>query len=267
MASPSYAAVVDEFESEFGVAFQMHLAPAVGRMRLDGRCRCGNCVTARVAAPTRRYRRSWDVPRTANGKPWKNFTKNCPFYGPPKKYAQDARVCRKAKTAAERSADSYRRLKALVLEVLGPCCVKCGSTENLQADHIDPTSKSFDIGSSGNRREAAIRAELAKCQRLCRPCHNYKTVDDRGFQHASHGNTAMYRGGCRCGPCREANTAYCRAQRGGVRTITSRYAPVVCGTERAYKRGCRCNVCMCAMRARSRQQHAKRKAARTGVAA
>lgn len=53
-------------------------------------------------------------------------------------------------------------------------CAKCGSTKDLQLDHINPETKITNrIWSwSKNRREE----ELKKCQVLCKKCHKEKTV-------------------------------------------------------------------------------------------
>lgn len=77
----------------------------------------------------------------------------------------------------------------------GPC-VRCGSTEKLEVDHIDRGSKvSHKIWSwSKERRET----ELAKCQVLCFSCHVAK---DRP---ANHGRT-LYSKGCKCSTCLEAH--------------------------------------------------------------
>jgi 5-methylcytosine-specific restriction endonuclease McrA len=52
-------------------------------------------------------------------------------------------------------------------------CAHCGSTENLELDHIDPTQKvSHKMwGWSEERRNV----ELDKCQVLCKECHDKKT--------------------------------------------------------------------------------------------
>lgn len=59
------------------------------------------------------------------------------------------------------------------IDANGPCKA-CGSSENLEVDHVDPIRKvSHRIWSwTAERREK----ELRKCQVLCRPCHRKKTV-------------------------------------------------------------------------------------------
>lgn len=86
-------------------------------------------------------------------------------------------------------------------------CVVCGSTEELEVDHIDRATKvDHKVWSwSSARREA----ELAKCQVLCKSCHLKKTVEEG--PHAQHGTMSMYhKYGCRCEPCREARSEYRR---------------------------------------------------------
>lgn len=58
-------------------------------------------------------------------------------------------------------------------------CVKCGTTEELEWDHIDPGTKDFVISSNYGRTWARLLEELAKCQRLCKPCHIIKTVENK----------------------------------------------------------------------------------------
>ncbi len=89
-------------------------------------------------------------------------------------------------------------------------CTLCGSTEDLEIDHIDRATKvSHRIWSwAAERRDA----ELEKCQVLCHPCHIIKTdlagdnpTKANGFRH---GTPAMYEHhGCRCDACRAQNAA------------------------------------------------------------
>lgn len=97
------------------------------------------------------------------------------------------------------------------------CCAGCGSTDQLELDHKDPSMKlSNAIWSwSASRREA----ELAKCQVLCRGCHQRKTVGEM-FRPRVHGTVAMYkRGKCRCRLCREAKRRYVAAGNRGATLI------------------------------------------------
>jgi len=61
-------------------------------------------------------------------------------------------------------------------EKLGGKCVKCGATERLEFDHIDPKNKSFCITKNlrmGDKEK--LQEELDKCQLLCYDCHLEKT--------------------------------------------------------------------------------------------
>lgn len=85
------------------------------------------------------------------------------------------------------------------IEKNGPC--KCGSTKNLEVDHIDPSKKwKHSVWSySKEKRED----ELKKCQVLCEKCHMRKTLEQR--KKTTHGKLAMYTNhGCRCSLCKNA---------------------------------------------------------------
>lgn len=64
------------------------------------------------------------------------------------------------------------------IKLKGPCRV-CGSTNQLEFDHIDPSTKVTHR--LWGYSEAKIAAELSKCQVLCRPCHQEKTELDQRY--------------------------------------------------------------------------------------
>lgn len=69
------------------------------------------------------------------------------------------------------------------IEKNGPC-IDCGSTEDLQVDHVDASTKvSHRVWSwSAERR----KAELAKCVVRCERCHLKKTLrNQEGVTHQS----------------------------------------------------------------------------------
>ena len=82
----------------------------------------------------------------------------------------------------------------------GKKCARCGSTHNLELDHIDSSKKvSHNIWSWSEERRLA---ELEKCQVLCEECHMKKTLADR--PKTEHGCAGMYQlHKCRCEECRE----------------------------------------------------------------
>ena len=69
--------------------------------------------------------------------------------------------------------------KPAVILALGGCCIDCASTENLEFDHIDPTTKSFHIASAYSRSDESLDEEVKKCVIRCRPCHLSKTSAER----------------------------------------------------------------------------------------
>lgn len=80
----------------------------------------------------------------------------------------------------------------------GPCR-QCGSSENLEVDHIDPSTKSPRIKTHHNLwswSQELLDEELSKCQPLCRECHKIK--------HGKGHGQAAYNRGCRCDMCRSA---------------------------------------------------------------
>jgi hypothetical protein len=93
-----------------------------------------------------------------------------------------------------------------LIKMLGGCCVRCGTTEDLVFDHIDPATKSFAIGSSMSRAWDELVAEALKTQLLCKPCHLDKGAEDR--PEPAHGTYYVYwYYSCRCDACRAANAA------------------------------------------------------------
>jgi|SRR6185437_9146846 len=130
----------------------------------------------------------------------------------------------------------YHERKRQALTLLGGACVQCGTTEDLEFDHIDPATKTFTITERIFRTWDQLLPELAKCQLLCETCHAAKTNEHYKLQAArrpprakqlalpvrvpsvAHGSAAMYNHyKCRCPACREAHRlkmqAY-RAQKG-----------------------------------------------------
>lgn len=83
------------------------------------------------------------------------------------------------------------------------CCVKCGSHDKLELDHIEPEKKtSHRIWSwAAGKREA----EILKCQVLCHDCHVEKTKQDMRW-YLKHGTNTAYRNySCRCDICKKAH--------------------------------------------------------------
>ena len=97
--------------------------------------------------------------------------------------------------------------------MLGGKCVICGTTQNLQFDHINPAEKEFDVGQLLNYAQIKILEELKKCQLLCDTHHTQKSKANgeyRGghnkidIKNASHGTSIMYhKFKCKCEECKQ----------------------------------------------------------------
>lgn len=88
----------------------------------------------------------------------------------------------------------------------GGVCVKCGSSDRLEIDHVDPASKEIESSRVWDRRAEVRDRELAKCQVLCKPCHEAKNATEQPAQHGRNG----YVRGCRCKTCRDGMAASIR---------------------------------------------------------
>lgn len=92
-------------------------------------------------------------------------------------------------------------------ERLGGKCARCGATENLQFDHINPATKVANISEIANWSLARFLAEVDKCQLLCGPggCHQDKTTRDLYPTVCSSGEG---RWKCPCDMCQMWRTGY-----------------------------------------------------------
>lgn len=78
----------------------------------------------------------------------------------------------------EYSKNYYHKRKQELIDTLGGKCAKCGSTEHLEFDHIDPENKSFNISKLLNHSKHEVEDEIKKCQLLCNKCHSEKSKID-----------------------------------------------------------------------------------------
>lgn len=69
----------------------------------------------------------------------------------------------------------WHKRRHTAIEKLGGLCVHCGTTDNLQFDHIDPALKSFSVSKWSSASEKKWQAEIEKCQLLCEMCHIEKS--------------------------------------------------------------------------------------------
>ena len=90
-----------------------------------------------------------------------------------KKYREE----NKEKIREERR-EHHNERRAHCREYLGGKCVKCGTTHNLQFDHIKREGKKYTIASRIHQNFTILKEELDKCQLLCAPCHLDKTAKE-----------------------------------------------------------------------------------------
>ena len=110
--------------------------------------------------------------------------------------------------------------KARIIEYLGGVCVVCGTTQELEIDHIDPSLKSFVLnGNNLNRTWEFLLPEVNKCQLLCYEHHKEKTISEQknripwnkgiGSDNQVHGTCKCYEiWKCRCDMCKKAKRMY-----------------------------------------------------------
>ncbi len=151
----------------------------------------------------------------------------------------------------------YHRRRVEALELLGGKCCRCGSTENLEFDHVDPKKKTTGSDQMMILGYARFRKELALCQLLCQTCHSLKTLADNNKKPAkgTHGTLSSVRY-CNCDLCRGAkqryNTEYSRMHGKKIREKAR------CGTRAAYLRGCKCAQCRAANAEYTRTRSARK---------
>jgi 5-methylcytosine-specific restriction endonuclease McrA len=71
-----------------------------------------------------------------------------------------------------------RKRRQEALDRLGGKCNLCGSTDQLELDHIDRTTKKYTVARIYSYSEKTFWEEVEKCQILCRKCHIFKSKND-----------------------------------------------------------------------------------------
>lgn len=91
------------------------------------------------------------------------------------------------------------------INMAGGKCKVCKSKENLEFDHIIPSSKTASVNTLMSGKISRLVEEIVKCQLLCKPCHHAKTMKEE-YKEPEHGTMVMYRDNkCRCDRCVENN--------------------------------------------------------------
>lgn len=102
-----------------------------------------------------------------------------------------------------------RRRQAV--DKLGGKCVRCGTTKELEFDHIKPETKKMTIARASSMNEKFFWEEVAKCQLLCKTHHVEKTAKEIGA--VGHGEGKTGKRGCKCIPCKTRKSEYMRDYR------------------------------------------------------
>jgi hypothetical protein len=102
----------------------------------------------------------------------------------------------------QRERTAMRRAEAIAER--GGKCLRCSSTKSLEFHHRKrSTKKDHKVWSW---KESRRKAELKKCDLLCRECHAKETAKERGYGTSPHGTLTCYQNyRCRCKLCRAAN--------------------------------------------------------------
>jgi hypothetical protein len=104
-------------------------------------------------------------------------------------------------------AERYQSRKAEGVVKLGGKCAGCGTTENLEFDHVDRADKTKSIAKLMIGSLENFRKELEKCQLLCSSCHQRKTSSEMSVPH---GGGKSGRKNCKCRPCKNRKNEYMR---------------------------------------------------------
>lgn len=104
----------------------------------------------------------------------------------------------------------YHERRAEAIALLGGKCVECGTTENLQFDHIDPKLKTMSVSKLWSVSKERYLKEIQLCQLLCKTHHIEKTRRERSVEH---GQGLTGKRNCRCELCRPLKNAYVNAKR------------------------------------------------------
>lgn len=158
----------------------------------------------------------------------------------------------------KKSTASYHTKRKQWIEQMGGKCTKCGSTERLEFDHINPKDKKYNIAKVWHT-DNKVLPELQKCQLLCNSCHIEKTKSDwkKVERIPKHGSiTEYFRFKCRCEDCKKSYSEWKRNYRlnkGETSSKRKQYKlPSPHGTSLSYTRGCRCVECRAANKQRAR---------------
>lgn len=96
----------------------------------------------------------------------------------------------RAEINAKRKERKEQHKKHLI-DMMGGKCSGCGTTENLQFDHLDRTTKSFNISRNLAAKIEKLEEEAKKCQLLCKDCHQIKTLINHDCEQIAYGKRVV----------------------------------------------------------------------------
>ncbi len=108
----------------------------------------------------------------------------------------------------------YQTRRLEFIEYLGGACVRCGTDQGLEFDHINRFSKSFNIAKrmvSMNYEE--LKLEIDKCQLLCKECHLEKSREAGDMKNVEHGGGNSGKRNCKCEPCKLKKAEYMKSKK------------------------------------------------------
>lgn len=109
--------------------------------------------------------------------------------------------------------ERYHRRRAEFVSEWGGKCIDCGTTDSLEFDHADASSKLLDVGKLfTSYTDSKIRAELDKCVLRCTDCHIIKSRSE-DWETVGHGEGISGKRNCPCDLCRTKKSDYNRAYR------------------------------------------------------
>ena len=137
----------------------------------------------RSTATVRHWLRRYDLRTTREARlrarreapPGERFLGVCKRHGPTRFIVRSDGPSRCERCRVEAVTKRRRRMKATLVAEAGGKCALCGydrHTGALAFHHLDPSTKSFDLGRVGvSLSLARARAEARKCVLLCSNCH------------------------------------------------------------------------------------------------
>lgn len=100
--------------------------------------------------------------------------RNCIETPPPSIRARVRLYCSVSCKRSEETFAARERQQIFVYELLGKECRRCGWHEHLtglDAHHVDPSTKSFELNGGNTYSRARVIEEASKCVLLCANCH------------------------------------------------------------------------------------------------